>query len=128
MTAARAAHEEEKAEIIRLRDGEIERVRGRPRKPGAMPQKRRPLTDRINGNCTGINRRLLSPSTGGIIPFNGTSNTPLPNLGGALGSGVNVVIQSLNLGEIATPGGVSSAIMNLTQLFAQAFQQLRVGA
>ncbi|MBK8139527.1 MAG: hypothetical protein IPK52_27570 [Chloroflexi bacterium] len=130
MTAARAAHEEEKAEIIRLRDGEIERVRA----VALANQARYAAEEAAIARITGQLATAPASTGGGVIPFSGPQSTA--GGGGLFGglsassaaSGVSVIVQNLNLGEIATPGGVSSAIMNLTQLFAQAFQQLRVGA
>lgn len=130
ITAERAAHEETITEIKRLRDGEIERVRA----VALANQQRYSAEEAAIARITGQVATAPANTTGGIIPFTGPQSTA--GGGGLFGglsansvsSGVNVVIQSLNLGEIATPGGVSSAIMNLTELFARAFQQLRVGA
>lgn len=130
ITAARAAHAESITEIKRLRDGEIDRVRA----VALANQSRYAAEEAAIARITGQLATAPASTGGGVIPFTGPQSTAG---GGGLfnglsantaASGVNVIIQSLNLGEIATPGGVSSAIMNLTELFARAFQQLRVGA
>lgn len=130
ITAARAAHAESITEIKRLRDGEIERVRA----VALANQSRYAAEEAAIARITGQLATAPASTGGGVIPFSGPQSTA--GGGGLFGglsasgaaSGVSVIVQNLNLGEIATPGGVSSAIMNLTQLFAQAFQQLRVGA
>lgn len=131
ITAARAAHEESITEIKRLRDGEIDRVRA----VALANQSRYAAEEAAIARITGqLATAPASTTTGGIIPFTGPQSTA--GGGGLFGglsansvaNGVSVIVQNLNLGEIATPGGVSSAIMNLTELFARAFQQLRVGA
>lgn len=130
ITAERAAHDEQITEIKRLRDGEIERVRA----VALANQQRYAEEEAAVARITGQLTSAAPTSTGGIIPFAGPQSTGQTGglFGGlspsTIGSGVNVVIQSLNLGEIATPSGVAGAIMNLTELFARAFQQLRVGA
>lgn len=129
ITAARAAHDESITEIKRLRDGEIERVRA----VALANQQRYAEEEAAVARITGQLTTAPVSTGGGVIPFTGPQSTAGGGLFGGLSAnsvanGVSVIVQNLNLGEIATPGGVSSAIMNLTELFARAFQQLRVGA